>query len=222
MRQDLILAAQLVARLDVKHNLWSHLEIPDSTNDLNTITLEMAIKSKNPLLKNLTDYLVDEGRSEEEALIAETQAEAEGCDNNNNINVVGRVHTVTLESDPNLARTLDLLILYSRIVHSVDYYAGAIYPMEDLMPHRCGILHARGDRGINPVPGARSSGLAFTQREINNNLQNFALKLRTLIEVPKNLTEEEPENVRQHFQRFPTVQCVCGCFVSGYAQVYIT
>ncbi|XP_018652883.1 putative arsenite-resistance protein 2 [Schistosoma mansoni] len=173
MRQDLILAAQLVARLDAKHNLWSDLEIPD--------TLEMAIKSKNPLLKNLTDYLVDE---------AETQAEAEGCDNNNN-NVVGRVHTVTLESDPNLARTLDLLILYLRIVHSMDYYAGAIYPMEDLMPHRCGILHARGDRGINPVPGARSSGLAFTQREINDHLQNFALKLRTLIEVPKDLTEEE-------------------------------
>ncbi|CAI2731903.1 unnamed protein product [Schistosoma spindalis] len=208
MRQDLLLAAQLVARLDAKHNLWSPLETPDSTNDLNTIgklkingdsefkniydytALEMAIKSKNPLLKNLTDYLVDEGGSEEEALIAETQAEGEGCDNNSN-NVVGRVHTVTLESDPNLARTLDLLILYLRIVHSMDYYAGAIYPMEDLMPHRCGILHARGDRGINPVPGARSSGLAFTQREINDHLQNFALKLRTLIEVPKDLTEEE-------------------------------
>ncbi|CAH8538087.1 unnamed protein product [Schistosoma turkestanicum] len=229
MRQDLLLSAQLVARLDAKHNLWNHLEIPDSTNDLNTIdkmklngdsielmktsyddtALEMAIKSKNPLLKNLTDYLVDEGGSEEEALIAETQADGEVCDNSNNNNNnnntnnsnVGRVHTVTLESDPDLARTLDLLILYLRIVHSMDYYAGAIYPMEDLMPHRCGILHARGDRGINPsiVPssagggaGGRSGGgLAFTQREINDHLQNFALKLRTLIEVPKDLTEEE-------------------------------
>ncbi|KAK4468855.1 hypothetical protein MN116_008019 [Schistosoma mekongi] len=207
MRQDLLLAAQLIARLDAKYNLWTHLEIPDSsTNDLNTIdklkingdsefkricdstALEMAIKSKNPLLKNLTDYLVDEGGSEEEALIAETQPDGEGCDNN----VVGRVHTVALESDAELARTLDVLILYLRIVHSVDYYAAAVYPMEDLMPHRCGILHARGDRGINPsVPGGRSGGLAFTQREINDHLQNFASKLRTLIDVPKDLTEEE-------------------------------
>nr|CAH8863862.1 unnamed protein product [Trichobilharzia regenti] len=199
MRQDLLLAAQLVARLDAKHNLWTHLENSGSCDALNTIeklkavngeseALEMAIKSKNPLLKNLTDYLVDEGGSEEEALIAETHGDGDGCDNN----VVGRVHTVALESDPNLAHVLDLLILYLRVVHSMDYYAAAVYPMEDLMPHRCGILHARGDRGINPsVPGGRTSSLAFTQREINDHLQSFALKLRTLIDVPKDLTEEE-------------------------------
>ncbi|CAH8611122.1 unnamed protein product [Heterobilharzia americana] len=207
MRQDLLLAAQLVARLDAKYNLWtdSNTSECNDNDDVKTTekltvngesetkksneyaALETTINSKNPLLRNLTDYLVDEGGSEEEALIAETHGDG-GCDNN----MVGRVHTVTLESDPNLAHILDLLILYLRVVHSMDYYAGAIYPMEDLMPHRCGILHARGDRGINPtVPGGRTTGLAFTQKEINDHLQSFALKLRSLIDVPKDLTEDE-------------------------------
>lgn len=36
------------------------------------------------------------------------------------------------------------MILYLRIVHSVDYYSANEYPNEDEMPHRCGIMHARG------------------------------------------------------------------------------
>ena len=36
------------------------------------------------------------------------------------------------------------MVLYLRIVHSIDYYSANEYPNEDEMPHRCGIMHARG------------------------------------------------------------------------------
>jgi len=36
------------------------------------------------------------------------------------------------------------MILYLRIVHSIDYYSANEYPNEDEMPHRCGIMHCRG------------------------------------------------------------------------------
>lgn len=41
-------------------------------------------------------------------------------------------------------KVLDKLLLYLRIVHSVDYYNHCEYPNEDEMPNRCGIMHARG------------------------------------------------------------------------------
>lgn len=197
MRHDLILAAQLVARLDSESHLWeatgTEVEKPTSLSisDKKSIPalLRLAIQSQNPLLKNLTDYLVDEGGSEEEALLAETNQNGEDGNENTATN---RSIPVVLESDSNLARVLDHLILYLRVVHSVDFYAGTVYPMEDMMPHRCGILHARGDRGLNPtVPGGRSAGLVFTQREVDDHLHNFELKLRVLIDVPKDLSEDE-------------------------------
>lgn len=51
---------------------------------------------------------------------------------------------VDLTVDVNLVRVLDRLILYLRVVHSVDYYNGGDYPHEDEMPNRCGIIHVRG------------------------------------------------------------------------------
>uniref|UniRef100_A0A183AEU3 ARS2 domain-containing protein n=1 Tax=Echinostoma caproni TaxID=27848 RepID=A0A183AEU3_9TREM len=83
-----------------------------------------------------------------------------------------------------------------------------VYPMEDLMPHRCGILHARGDRGLNPtLPSGRAPTLVFSQREIDDHLRNFEMKLRSLIDVPPQLTEDvmvklgmrDPEKVAEDF-----------------------
>ena len=51
---------------------------------------------------------------------------------------------VDLTVDVNILRVLDRLILYLRVVHSVDYYNGGDYPHEDEMPNRCGIIHVRG------------------------------------------------------------------------------
>ena len=57
---------------------------------------------------------------------------------------------VKIERNEEYNRVLDRMILYLRIVHSFDFYSGVEYPNEDEMPHRCGIMHARG-----PVPPNR-------------------------------------------------------------------
>lgn len=94
--------------------------------------------SNNPVLYNITDYLIEEASAEEEELL-------------------GIEHTIesqdaitTVERDESLISVLDRIILYLRIVHSVDYYNHCEYPNEDEMPNRCGILHARG-----PPPTAK-------------------------------------------------------------------
>ncbi|RNA39776.1 serrate RNA effector molecule -like protein [Brachionus plicatilis] len=50
---------------------------------------------------------------------------------------------IAMEKDEAAARHLDRLILYLRIVHSIDYYNASEYQQEDYMPYRCGSLHAR-------------------------------------------------------------------------------
>lgn len=48
------------------------------------------------------------------------------------------------------SQVLDRLVLYLRIVHSIDYYNTCEYPSEDEMPNRCGMIHVRG-----PIPPNR-------------------------------------------------------------------
>lgn len=128
----------------------------------------------NPVLKNITDYLIEEVSAEEEEL---TGAAGGGGDEAGD----GRDPTsadVTVETDEKLlkvgghngasksgledclcvfnyvwgvcVKVLDRLLLYLRLVHSVDYYNFCEYPAEDEMPHRCGLIHVRG-----PLPTAR-------------------------------------------------------------------
>jgi len=51
---------------------------------------------------------------------------------------------IALEKDERAATILDNLILYLRIVHSIDFYNATEYQQEDWMPNRCGVLHVRG------------------------------------------------------------------------------
>lgn len=51
---------------------------------------------------------------------------------------------IKMEKDIKASELLDKLILYLRIVHSIDYYNASEYQQEDYMPYRCGVLHARG------------------------------------------------------------------------------
>lgn len=50
---------------------------------------------------------------------------------------------ISLEMDSGLLRALDRLIIYLRIVYSIDFYAATLYSLEDMMPHQCGIFHVR-------------------------------------------------------------------------------
>lgn len=65
--------------------------------------------------------MVEEECAEEEALLG--------------LNSSGEAK-VPLEIDKSLLKVLDKLILYLRIVHSIDFYNSTEYPNEDNMPNR--------------------------------------------------------------------------------------
>ena len=82
-------------------------------------------------------------------------------------------------------QVLDRLILYLRIVHSVDYYNHSEYPHEDEMPNRCGIMHVRGSPPMSRV----------TQKEISDYLSNFESKIKPFLQMTEKLSEEEAKKL---------------------------
>ena len=73
------------------------------------------------------------------------------------------------------------MVLYLRIVHSVDFYNHSEYPNEDEMPNRCGILHARGI----PPPAK------VTTPEVEEYMKTFEKKMGGFLVVRGDLTPEE-------------------------------
>lgn len=93
------------------------------------------LPSENPILVSLSEDATEEEEGEEMELMGKaspTQGEP------------GDKPEVDLSRDNSLLRVLDRLILYLRVVHSLDYYNGSDYVYEDEMPNRCGIIHVRG------------------------------------------------------------------------------
>lgn len=89
------------------------------------------------MLHKITEHLIEEASTEEEELLGlEASSESQQASE---------------QPDPELVRVLDRLVLYLRIVHSVDYYNHCEYPYEDEMPNRCGIMHARSGPPANKV-----------------------------------------------------------------------
>lgn len=76
-----------------------------------------------------------------------------------------------IERDPILIKVLDRLILYLRIVHSVDYYNHCEYPNEDEMPNRCGIIHVRGQPPSSKV----------SSTELSEYSRNFETKMSAFL-----------------------------------------
>ena len=87
----------------------------------------LGLDSSNPLLSNITDYLIEEASAEEEELLGLKDGDEEGEDGGEG---------VTITRDDELIQVLDKMILYLRIVHSVDFYNHSEYPNEDEMPNR--------------------------------------------------------------------------------------
>ncbi|KAM9313422.1 serrate RNA effector molecule homolog [Gastrophryne carolinensis] len=164
LRNDIKLAAKLIHALDERGRLWTE------TQD------DQEVSAQNPILKNITDYLIDEVSAEEEDLLwgAGRAAGAEPPKE-------GNATEITVERDEKLIKVLDKLLLYLRIVHSVDYYINCDYPNEDEMPTRCGIMHVRG-----PIPPNRVS-----HREVADWQKSFEEKLAPLLAVRETLSEEE-------------------------------
>uniref|UniRef100_A0A4W4H3R7 Arsenite-resistance protein 2 n=1 Tax=Electrophorus electricus TaxID=8005 RepID=A0A4W4H3R7_ELEEL len=161
LRNDIKLAAKLIHAMDEREKLWSH---------------RPRAELQNPILKNITDYLIEEVSAEEEELLGSVG----GADSEEG-NKEGNPTEITVERDDKLVKVLDRLLFYLRIVHSIDYYNTCEYPSEDEMPNRCGIIHVRG-----PIPPNR-----ITHREVSDWEKTFEEKLGPLFSVKETLSEDE-------------------------------
>uniref|UniRef100_A0A8C2CBT4 Serrate RNA effector molecule homolog (Arabidopsis) n=1 Tax=Cyprinus carpio TaxID=7962 RepID=A0A8C2CBT4_CYPCA len=168
LRNDIKLAAKLIHALDDRERLWSHKPREE--------THALELPAQNPILKNITDYLIEEVSAEEEELLGS----AGGVDSEE-ASKEGNPTEITVERDEKLVKVLDRLLFYLRIVHSIDYYNTCEYPSEDEMPNRCGIIHVRG-----PIPPNR-----ITHREVADWQKTFEEKLGSLFSVKETLSEDE-------------------------------
>lgn len=138
--------------------------LPDQENKSETEPMneegDDAQKRKNPLLEDVEQYLIEESNTEEHELIGVVKNEDEA--------------RVELSRDENLERVLDKLLLYLRVVHSVDYYNATEYYGEDDMPTRIGLVYARG---VYP-----SVTQIVKLQDIKATIRNHQLRLKHLTE----------------------------------------
>ncbi|KAF7644954.1 hypothetical protein LDENG_00213060, partial [Lucifuga dentata] len=156
VRNDIRLSARLVHSLDQRAELWAG--------------------QMNPVLKNITDYLIEEVSAEEEELTGVSRGNTDAT-----VSKDPASSEVTVETDDKLLKVLDRLLLYLRLVHSVDYYNFCEYPAEDEMPHRCGLIHVRG-----PIPVAK-----IMATEVSEHQRMCEERLSPLLTPSETLDEEE-------------------------------
>lgn len=169
VRADIRHAAKIVYNLDRSRGLW----LPTADDNTNAQEERPQFSdSRNPLLHNITDYLIEEADAEEEELLGSESDQANDSGQG-------------IERDEQLIKVLDRILLYLRIVHSLDYYNHTDYPQEDEMPNRIGIMHARGSPPSSKV----------TLKEINEYIKNFEEKIKPFLETVAPLTEKEAKTL---------------------------
>ncbi|XP_068145181.1 serrate RNA effector molecule homolog isoform X3 [Drosophila tropicalis] len=177
VRSDIKLCAKIAMNLDERFRLW--VDEPttaadekaetatDATNGASSGASTYGFNTKNPVLQNITDYLIEEASAEEEELLGLSGDQKDG-------------EGEPIERDEQLIAVLDRLLLYLRIVHSVDYYNHCEYPYEDEMPNRCGIIHARG-----PAP------MKVTSNDIQEYIKSYEGKLQQFLTKTVLLTDDD-------------------------------
>lgn len=168
IRSDIKLAAKIAHNLDEKANLW---KFEEGSGEGHKNGDSFGFQTRNPVLQNITDFIIEEGSAEEEELLGLSKDENKAAGGEGEM----------IERDPDLIQVLDKIILYLRIVHSVDFYNHCEYPYEDEMPNRCGIIHARGPPPQNKV----------TQTEIQDYSRNFEQKMEQFLAKSIEVEEEE-------------------------------
>uniref|UniRef100_A0A915CNK4 Serrate RNA effector molecule homolog n=1 Tax=Ditylenchus dipsaci TaxID=166011 RepID=A0A915CNK4_9BILA len=167
-QNDIRQASKLIVLYDHKANLYSEDQTQDSLNDLENAI----VKSQNPILKGVFEYLVEEASAEEDELLGNNEKEETDIKS-------------PLEVDRNLLKVLDKLILYLRIVHSVDYYNHGEYPNEDTMPNRieyedkaveefvtANCVELAKDKWLCPLSGKKFKGPEFIQKHLQSKHQD--------------------------------------------------
>lgn len=184
VRADIRHTAKLIMKLDSQKKLW---EVEKEENDSKNGSL--AIPSHNPLLKNITDYLIEDAPAEEAELLSTTVEDpivaSEIVESESNENGSTVAEGTLLERDEELIKFLDRLLFYLRIVHSVDYYNYSEYPNEDEMPNRIGLIHARG----------LNSSTRVTPVEITDYIKEQENKVMPMLQTSAVVTPEEAKKL---------------------------
>lgn len=171
---DIRHAAKIIAQLDHQRKVWQKCEEDEAEPSISSDQpLKLfGVQSRNPLLKNITEFLIEEASAEEEELLGAELSQIDGGDQ-------------TLERNEHSIKVLDRLIYYLRIVHSFDYYNVTEYPNEDEMPNRIGLVHVRG------LPPS----LKVQQADVDSYIKTFEQKILPFTQPLVELTEEELEKL---------------------------
>uniref|UniRef100_A0A158R582 Serrate RNA effector molecule homolog n=1 Tax=Syphacia muris TaxID=451379 RepID=A0A158R582_9BILA len=183
-QNDLRLAAKLVTVFDKKTNIYQPEKDEDENN---AFEMDPVAKSRNPLLKNITDFLIEEANAEEEELLG-LSAAAESDED----------QKTRFQRDDALLKKLDKIILYLRVVHSVDFYNHGEYPNEDVMPNRCGMMHVRAAPPSPSQWGTDENGKTLvSQKFVNDFIAQFTSHIKNALLSEVVLTEADLENLGQ-------------------------
>ena len=149
------------------------------------------------MLENITDYLVDEVDAEEEELLGDAAAGTEAKEKSTKSSVA------ELEIDKSYNQALDKLILYLRVVHSLDFYNAIEYQLEDSMPNRCGIIFVRPALPVN----AASTSMKLRADEITEYNQQFETKMKPYTEYKERIDLELAKklglkDIREEVEKF--------------------
>uniref|UniRef100_A0A914C9K1 Serrate RNA effector molecule homolog n=1 Tax=Acrobeloides nanus TaxID=290746 RepID=A0A914C9K1_9BILA len=175
-QNDLRQAAKLIALHDHRAGLYFDDEVKQGPLH----NLELAItQSHNPILKGITEYLVEEVSAEEDELLGLHSQSEEDVKH-------------PFERDDRLLQVLDKLVLYLRIVHSIDFYNHGDYPYEDNMPNRLGLIHVRDKEPDGAQFGKNDRGVPLiSQKFMNDFTTGFNERLESHLLKNTILTEEE-------------------------------
>jgi len=163
MRSDLMAVSNLVTLLDKQWNLWD--KKADDPADI-------LPASTNPLLENITEFMIEEMSAEEDELLGYS-SNSSSADHK------------AVERDTELANVLDRLIIYLRLVHSIDFYNAAHYQAEHEMPNRCGIFHVRAD----------CSQFSTNESDLSQYKEDFSKKIKKLSKSWDTVPDEDTPNL---------------------------
>lgn len=152
-------------------------------NSVNPIYLE-AMKFIHEYEDMYQERLVELLDYQPVGLTARQKLEKDASENNEN----DEEDLIEIDAIEDIFNVLDPLILYLRVVHSIDFYAQADYSAyEDEHPNRCLNFHVRG-----PIPGR-----GLSMKTAKDWVTKFNSKIEELLLQPEveNLTEEQAEEL---------------------------
>ncbi|WKY00575.1 hypothetical protein Q1695_014979 [Nippostrongylus brasiliensis] len=188
-QNDIRQAAKLVALMDKRVGLFCEDE-PKEERDKDIFTgVDLVATSKNPLLRQVRPVLreCDEPSAEEEEMLGISRCSASTTN-------VAADEKLPFVRDDTLLHALDLLILYLRMVHSIDFYGHIEYPNEDAMPNRCGMLHVRGS--LPTQFGSADDGTKLVSTKFNTDfISGFNQRLESGLMQASYVTPDEMEKM---------------------------